>query len=71
MAEYTYTVTPEEAEHYDKVRQQRDWSWETLANYFETCSPADPTAPFLAAWARGQGAVPTSKRAKAPATEKR
>lgn len=71
MAKFDYTVTPAEAKHYDELRQARGWSWETLADYFEKNSPADPTAPFFAEWARSQAKAPASKRAKKPAVEKR
>lgn len=64
MAKFEHTVTADEAAHYDAIRQQRGWSWATLAAYFETCSPADPTAPFFAEWARGQEEAPRSRRAK-------
>lgn len=75
---FEYTVSDAEAEHYNTIRIQRGWSWDTLADYFERNCPADPTAPFFAAWARSQReATPTravkkgTERATKSAPEKR
>lgn len=65
-----YEVTDDLREHYDKLRQARGWSWETLADYFEQ-QTTDHTSPNLAKWAREQAAEPKAKRAAKSATEKR
>lgn len=65
-----YSVTDELAAHYNGVREQRGWSWETLAAYFEQ-QDTDPTSRNLAEWAQAQAEAPKSKRAKTPPTEKR
>jgi hypothetical protein len=69
MAKFEYTVSDAEAEHYNTLRVQRGWSWDTLADYFENNCPADPTAPFYAEWARSQREA-TPKRAAKKGTER-
>lgn len=63
MAKYEYTVSDAEAEHYNLIRIQRGWSWDTLADYFDQCG-SDPSAPFLAEWARSQREATPKRPAK-------
>lgn len=65
-------VPVEEQEHYDSIRQARGWSWDTLADYFDT-QRTDPSSPRLAAWAREQAqATPAkAKRGAERGVEKR
>ena len=65
-----YTVTDDLRDHYDKVRQARGWSWDTLADYFDKTGN-DPASPALAKWAREQAGADKSQRAAKPAKEKR
>lgn len=66
-------VPEAEKVHYDALRQARDWSWETLADYFGQ-QVTDPASPRLAAWARSQAedkGAAGSARARKQGTEKR
>jgi hypothetical protein len=67
---FSYDVTPELKSHYDAIRQQRGWDWQTLADYFSQ-QDTDPASEFLEAWAREQVTADKQTRAKAPAKEKR
>jgi hypothetical protein len=67
---FRYEVTDELKAHYDQIRQQRDWSWQTLADYFAQ-QTVDPASEFLESWAREQATSDKQARAKAPAKEKR
>lgn len=65
---YTGPVPVAEQEHYDQLRQVRGWSWETLADYFDS-QRADPASPRLAEWARGQAAAKPSKSKRGSSAE--
>lgn len=66
-----YAPDDAQKEHFDAIRKQRGWSWETLADYFDQNGQTDPATPHLAAWAREQAKAAPSKRAAKKATEKR
>lgn len=70
MGNPAYEVTDDLREHYNRIREQRGWSWETLADYFEQ-QTTDHTSPNLAKWARAQAEAAPSKRAAKSGTEKR
>jgi hypothetical protein len=69
--DFNYDVSDELKAHYNKLREDRGWSWDTLAEDFER-QWTDPGAPGLAAWARAQG-KPSAKSSRAAdkGTEKR
>lgn len=72
MADFdeTYPLTDELKAHWNGLREQRGWDWETLADCLERHSDTDPTTPGLVAWARSQaGAKRTAKKGTERATK--
>ena len=69
MADFdeTYALTDELKTHWNGLREERGWSWEVLADYFERYCLHDPATPGLLAWARSQ-AAPAAKSARARTT---
>lgn len=66
-----YTVTEDLEKHYDEIRKARDWSWETLADYF-ALQTIDPASRALEAWAREQAeAEPAARSRRTAARETR
>jgi hypothetical protein len=59
--DWDYSVTEEQRAHFSKLREDRGWSWEQLAEDFDRAW-TDPSAPALAEWARAQD-KPAAKRA--------
>jgi hypothetical protein len=68
--DFDYGVTDEQKAHFNKLREDRGWSWELLAEDFER-QWTDPSAQNLAAWARAQGADKSARGAAKKAPEKR
>lgn len=50
--DFNYSVTDELKAHYDKIRQDRDWDWATLADNLERDSATDPATAGIVAWCR-------------------